>query len=387
MALKWLSQDFAQHAVRDLWINGMRVPAPEVQVAEVHQTEYMHDLFVFQMVWPDVRALTSCSGWLVQCQWGMDIAQGFFYGYVTSAQVLETRAQAPTQQRTVQFTCLGATSIMQSGQPRSFVGMTGDTIAAQIVRPYHLALVADHHPYLNPSVVQAQQTDWQFLVGLARSVGYVLASYKVTVLFIDPMRVVLNTGSSVNIVAMESGSSNPGLVSGAVSVGRKSIAQFTNTVVQSVDQLGNVTQAAGSNDKRLSYLGANDVMPLTTRYDADQLPHDQAHAQVIVNATNRPERWPLQAPLFCKGDGRIRPGVVAALHMGENQLSGLWLVRSTVHYLHRKSYTMDVTLARDSTTNSPYPTPTITAGDRSGPLNGVAAPVVTNGKWTSVWSA
>ena len=388
MAIKWTPVDYQRHAIREIWVNGLRVPAPEIIRGEVHQTEYMHDMFIFQMVWPDVRTLTDATGWLVQCCWGASVQQGWFYGYVTSVSIIESRAQAASNQRTVQFVCLGPTSLMQSGQQRYFPGMSADNVAKLVVRPYRLAMVADHHTYLWPQLVQSGRTDWQFLVYLAKAIGFVLTSNKVTVFFIDPLRIVQNTGVAVPVVAVESDSSNPTVVNGSISVGQKSnLVEFTHTIVQSQDMNGAPVYSSGASDNRLSLLGANTVQPLTSRYDADMVPQDALHAQVITNSANRPEKWPMQSDQFCKGDGRVRPGVCVALHVGDNHISGLWITRAVVHQLGRSGYTMQLCLARDATTNSPYPTPTITSGDRSGPLNAVAAPVVTNGKWASVWSS
>lgn len=388
MPTQWAPLDFSRHSIREIYVNGLKIPPPDVLFGEVHQTEYMHDMFVFQMVWPDSRLLTSASGWLVQMRWGASDQQNSFYGYVQSASMVESRGGPLGNADVVQFMCLGSTSVMQNGVGRNFAGMSADNVVKSVVQPYHLAVVADSSPFLFPNLVQARLTDWQFLCKLARSIGYVLTSDKVTIYFIDPLRIVQNTGYSVSIVSTTSGAPNPSLLNGSMTVGAKNnIAAFTNTVVRGVDVMGVAVQAASLNDVRLSLLGANTVEPTTTRYDQDTQPASAQHAQVIAQASNRPESWPLQYQLTAKGDGRIRPGVLTAIHAGDNDISGLWVVRSAIHYLGRASYTVDVTAARDATTNSPYPTPTITVGNRSGPLNSVAAPVVTNGKWASIWSA
>lgn len=388
MPVQWSPLDFSRHSIREIYVNGLKIPPPEIMYGEVHQAEYMHDMFVFQMVWPDSRLLTSSSGWLVQMRWGAGTQQNSFYGYVQSAGMVEDRTGRSSISNVVQFTCLGSTSVMQNGAGRNFSGMSADNVARSIVQPYHLAVVADVSSFLFPNLVQARITDWQFLCQLARSVGYMLTSDKVTVYFIDPLNIVQNTGYSVSIFSVASGGPNPSLINGTMTVGAKNnIAAFTNTVVRGLDPMGVVVQGSGSYDLRTSLLGANTVDPTTTRYDQDTQPCSAKHAQVIATASNRPESWPLQYQISAKGDGRIRPGVLTAIHVGDNDISGLWIVRSAVHYLGRDTYTMDVTAARDATTNSPYPTPTITFGDRSGPLNSVAAPVVTNGKWASIWSA
>lgn len=388
MAFKWTVLDFQRHSIREMYVNGLRVPAPEIQRAEVHQGEYMHDMMIFEMVWPDVRSLPDSSGWRIECKFGMDPGYGYFYGYVQTAAPVIVRADGQTQQNTVQFICLGATSVMQSGGTRNFAGMSADNVAQSLLLPYHLALVSDHHPYLFPRLAQCRDTDWAFLIKLARMVGYVVASSKVTVFFIDPTKVIVNTGSAVPITSMDSTRQNPGVIAGTMTVGAKgNVTQFTNTIVRSMDSMGVPTQGASSYDLRTSYLGKFTIEPPTTRYDPDRCPYDQAGAQVIANSQNRPEMWPMQSQLLCKGNGSLRPGVAAAMYTGDNQISGLWLTRSVVHQLGRTGYTMDVCIARDSVTNSPYPTPTITAGDRSGPLNAVAAPVITNGRWASIWSA
>lgn len=388
MAFQWTPLDFQRHSIREMYVNGLRIPPPEVQRAEVHQTEYMHDLMIFDMVWPDVRTLPDSSGWLVECKFGMDPSFGYFYGYVQTASPVIVRADGQTPSNTVQFMCLGTTSVMQGGSPHNFAGMSADNIAKTLLTQYHLALVSDHHTYLWPRLVQHRETDWQFLVALARRVGYVLAVNKVTVFFIDPTKVIVNTGTAVPITTMDSLPSNPVAITGSMTVGAKgNITKFTNTIVRSLDPMGVPVQGAGAYDQRQSYLGLNQVVPTTTRYDQDCQPFDQAGAQLIAQASNRPEEWPLQAQFFCKGSGDLRAGLAAALYAGDNQMSGLWMTRSVVHQLGRTGYTMDAQLARDATTNSPYPTPTITAGDRSGPLNAVAAPVITNGRWASIWSA
>jgi hypothetical protein len=388
MTIKWTSLDFSRHAVRDIWIDGIRIPAPEVISGEVYQCEYMHDAFIFQMIWPDVRALSSSSGWLVQMRWGAGTQQNTFYGYVQSASLVETRQGGPGQARITEFVCLGATSIMQSGSQRSFAGMSADNVAKSLLKPYRLALVADAHPFLWNQLVQVRETDWQFLVTLAKKVGYILTSDKVTVFFSDPFKIVQNLGYVVSIYAIDSTTMNPSLVFGRVTVGAKAnVPEFTNTVVRDLDPMGTVVQGSGLYDQRLSYLGANPVVPTTERFDGGMTAMDAKHAQVIAASGNRPEKWPLQTSAFCKGNGWIRPGVIASLHVGANDIAGMWVTREAVHHLQRDSYTMDVKLARDATTNSPYPTPTILSGDRSGPLNGVAQSVVVNDHWTSVWSA
>jgi phage protein D len=239
-----------------------------------------------------------------------------------------------------------------------------------------------------PRMVQTDETDWQFIVALAQRIGYVVSSSGVTVFFQDPLKLVRNTGVSVPLSSLDANSSNPANLKSNMRVGaRGNITQFTQLTVNGLDSAGNVITGSTAYDLRASYFGRTTIEPTTARTSTSCSPQDAGHAQVIAQATNNPDQWPLQNTVIAKGDGRLRAGGIASLGLGNtSEMGGLWFTRSVSHSLGRASYLMTTELARDAVSKSPDTTPVIVSSDRSGPLAQPAQPVLLNNRWTSPWS-
>lgn len=384
---QWLPVDYQRTPIRAFYINGQLVPAPEIKEAELSRDAFMHDHLRVSFVYPDVRRVSELSGAPVVMRYGGGNAQGTFHGYVKDA-TPDIGVNTLGIARLIEFTCLGPSSIMQSGSPRNFAGMTADAIAKQVVLPYQLAVISDRHPYVWPSLMQTDESDWQFLVCLAQRIGFLLVVDGVTVYFIDPLRIVTMSGTSVPLAAAGQ-SSNPGLLRADMKIGVKAnTPAFANNVVSSIDALGNVVSGSSAHDARQSFLGGVTTSAGITRRKTGTVSVDTATARANAFSCNTPDSWPYETQLVAKGDGRLRPGTLAALHVGDAaELSGLWLCTSVVHNMNRGSYLMNAVLNRDSISKSSVPTPVVVDRGRSGPLSTPASPVLFNNRWTSPWSA
>ena len=95
-----------------------------------------------------------------------------FVGYVQ--RVVDKATQEPKTPRRVVVYCVGPTWPLKNGRTKVWRNLTISEIAAQILREKRLTADIEPHPVRLPMVNQVGESDWSFLVRLAKQYGYVL---------------------------------------------------------------------------------------------------------------------------------------------------------------------------------------------------------------------
>jgi hypothetical protein len=177
-----------------------------VDSLKVQQSEGMHDMATVHLANPGVQNLDDLKGKPCTITWGRRFAAQTFYGYIDTTGEMNGENDIGG----LALICLGATSVMRSGQPHIWRKSTPYRIARTITRPYRMALVVDKKQSTIDSFMQTSESDWGALNLLAMESGMVVIPSGTAVRMVDvrralgraattPVRALLNPESFVQL--------------------------------------------------------------------------------------------------------------------------------------------------------------------------------------------
>lgn len=307
--------------------------------------------------------------------WSDDPAD--FYGYVASSRVMGDENDARYSGRTlvpVEYTCVGASMVMQSHVNRLWQDATCSYMARTIAQDNGLAPWVETTDQHFGQRMQAG-SDWQFLVDLACRCGYRLYLDGTSLHFVRESTYLPSSDNSVPQFWMRK---SPGVIDslrrfvgtmGDTDPTGGVRARMTTTAVNAVS--GNLSTAAYT-APRTDRLG-RPVTPLLTRQYSDYPASSYADGQQqLANAA--PFLW-VQASAVTNGDSRLKPGALVDLRGDgiSDTHQGLWMVIDATHSLdinHFQSAATDyhttLTLGRNNASSLDLPTQTFGQATNAG---------------------
>jgi hypothetical protein len=155
-----------------------------VDSLKVQQSEGMHDMATAYLANPGVRNLGDLKGKPCTVTWGRKFAAQTFYGYIDTTGEMNGDADIGG----LALICLGASSVMRSGQPHIWRKSTPYRIASALTRPYRMSLVVDKQQATIDSFMQTSESDWGALNLLAMESGMVVIPVGTAVRVVDVRR-------------------------------------------------------------------------------------------------------------------------------------------------------------------------------------------------------
>lgn len=165
----------------EITIYGPRPLRFNIDSLSVSQEEGMHDMFTAYLARPGDVDMDSIKGQPCEVVWNNRFAAQTLPGYVDTTSELE----GDTGITGVVIMGLGASSVMRSGEARSWRRTPLHRIAANIVRPYRMGLVTDRYVSSIDSFMQTSDSDWAALARLAGITGMSLVATGTTVRLVD----------------------------------------------------------------------------------------------------------------------------------------------------------------------------------------------------------
>lgn len=122
---------------------------------------------------------TVVSGDPVQFTWSSDFGTNTFVGYVHSIKPTDINANV------TEIYCVSPSYLLKNTDQKVYKNVTADVIVSKIAAKYGLKAITQRHPRVFPSLVNAGQSDWQFLKQLANLTGFLLKTEGTTIYFMS----------------------------------------------------------------------------------------------------------------------------------------------------------------------------------------------------------
>jgi len=173
---------------------------------------------------------TVVSGDPVQFTWSSDFGTSTFVGYVHSIKPTDINANV------TEIYCVSPSYLLKNTDQKVYKNVTADVVVSKIAAKYGLKAITQRHPRVFPSLVNAGQSDWQFLKQLANLTGFLLKTEGTTIYFMSKSK--LEAASRKGAPYFYKETQNPGSRF-ASSFG--SIVSFTSTLSDDAPEMFGAT--------------------------------------------------------------------------------------------------------------------------------------------------
>jgi hypothetical protein len=119
------------------------------------------------------------SGDPVQFTWTSGFGKSTFVGYVHSIKPTDVNANV------TEIYCVSPSYLLKNTDQKVYKNVTADAVVSKIAAKYGLKAITQRHPRVFPSLVNAGQSDWQFLKQLANLTGFLLKTEGTTLYFMS----------------------------------------------------------------------------------------------------------------------------------------------------------------------------------------------------------
>lgn len=122
---------------------------------------------------------TVVSGDPVTFTWSSRFGNSTFIGYVHSIKPTDINASI------TEIYCVSPSYLLKNTDQKVYKNVTADAVVSRIAAKYGLKAVTQRHPRVFPSLVNAGQSEWQFLRQLANLTGFLLKTEGTTIYFMS----------------------------------------------------------------------------------------------------------------------------------------------------------------------------------------------------------
>jgi phage protein D len=331
------------------------------------QTENAHDVATFvasPASLPDkLREMTP-----VHIQWGYrtEVSQDF-YGYVHHVEPLYVEGT-----QTMKVVCIGASMFLQQAIQHTWNYQSYDTIVTDIATSSLLSADVEAHNVVWPYTV-ANGSAWDFMLGLADQIGYVLAVNGTEIRFLSPAALVSRGMTTAPLLTVQVFRPIAGLTVDETRRRRLSHGMDTRT------------------GKLFTTVSGYSASPLAIQTDVVA---DSPGAALAQHAgIERRSRFPIQADVEADGDAAVAQGSMVYIQDVADDYIGQWFVHQVEHDIAQIDGSYVMYLRTGRATRGAWPSftrpgqPTQLRTDPFGELTGAPPPtVLTGGRWRSGWA-
>jgi hypothetical protein len=331
----------------------------------VAQIENAHDVATF------VAAPTSLPASLpeatpLQIRWGYEYGgQQNFYGYVHHVEPLYTEGD-----QHIKVVCIGASLPLRSALQRTWRYQSYDSIVREVAAYAFLSADVEPHDTIWPYVVSSGSA-WDFLLGLAQKIGYVLTANGTEVKFISPGEVIQRGMTAAPLLDLDLFRPVMGLT---VEDGLRRRQSF------------GLDQRSG---RLFSTASGTPGYPVDLETGA--VTASPGEASAVHAGLEWRNRFPHQADAEATGDATITQASLVYVQNVAADYVGQWYVHQVEHEINGGAYQCYLKLGRR--TREPWPSftrpgqPVRIRTDPYGEVTGNAPPsVLNNGVWRSGWA-
>ena len=311
-----------------------------IQEATFQLGENNHDLAALSCTSADLTTTDGLVDSTLSFYYGQAPRTELFTGYITA--VDET--QAGKGNLSFKLAVMGATQVMQKGQPKFWRNKTISSAVESLSYINGLGFYSHPHTFLWDSLAQTTETDWQMATALAKRVGWSLFNRFGVLLLLDPMLLIRTQGSYATLLSADDRDFEP--------TENRRLIEFSPS-----EKGSTVPENMGA--KIAYFTDSNDVQVTTETGEFKSFTFVSGHvinsveeANLYANAdTVRTSEWNQKAEARIWGDSDIYPGMCVDVITSNpaayrNKFDGRWLVRSVRHHMDISQYQTSLLLGR-----------------------------------------
>lgn len=352
MSLPFAEVTFLDHPKR-----GQRQP----QEVLIRQREYHHDVAVVSIDFETKVQDRYKHGAPVTVRWGWlpdDVE--YFHGYVHHT----TTHDLHGRRKRLDIYCVGASYRMKEIRLRSFKKKTAHQIAAIICKDHHFSLTAECHHFVHQHVTQHGRSDWDFLVWLAKRIGYTIYATKTDVVlakrvidrrpsrarptFVYRPALYRQRGACYKLTH-KVGENVPG-------TSKKKL------VLQGVDDHGKKIKAVHKAPLCHTHGTTKPTKPVFHKKVIKPV-HHKAHADALLAGEADLHRFHIIGHGELSGNTKVHQGSTIRIAGIDTESDGYWYVGMVDHHITLTDYRMKVELGRDALGDPDSPTVSGTDAD------------------------
>lgn len=362
-------------------INNVEVDYTSIVGFTLSLDENMHDMCSIEMRGIHPKAITD----YIDAPVRVVITSGAgrtqeFCGYVAYIEPLSVTREglsnnSPFQQASI--VCLGASMSMKGDKSRVWENTSLSLIAQRMALDYGFSLDVQVSDYSYPRIVQKAESDWEFLVRVARLYGSRVAMHGTHMRIWDTFKALGRRPSFERLTTMRK---QMDAVPGSImkfdgSFGFISPDGYSTTFqTAAMDSSGAITTVTSSMVSEQSWTGAAHLSKFT-----NFVPGTSQNVQEAIKAVEAEDKetFAFNAIVEVTAGAGIVPGGVVLVDEYNANFDGLWYVNSVTHKMGSSLYSTELSIGRDFTTSNEYTVPKVEVHQEP------PAPLFRNGKWLS----
>lgn len=362
-------------------INGVEVDYTSIYSFTLSLDENMHDMCTIRMRGIPPRAITDYIDAAVR----VSLSSGpgrtqEFCGYVAYIEpTSETRQGlingSPFQDADI--VCLGASMVMKGHKSRVWENTSLSLIAQKMAKDYDFSLDVQVDPYAYPRIVQKAESDWEFLVRVARLCGARVSLHGTHLWIWDPYKALGRQRSYERLTTVRNRmDAVPGVIlSFDGSFGLMSPdGQSTKFTLAALDKSGTIVSVSSNTVDSGSWTGAGHRSKFENFVPGT--PQNTREAIKALEVADK-ETFAFNATVEVTAGAGIVPGGVVEVSEYNADFDGLWYVSSVKHHMGASQYITELGIGRDFTTTNEFSIPKVTTHTQQ------PDPTFKNNRWMS----
>lgn len=254
--------------------------------------------------------------------------------------------------------CFGASLNMKSTKTRVWENASVVTIAKGMAETYGFSLDVIDDGFKLPKIVQAKQSDWEFLNTFCTTYGYSISVNATHMHIWDPFKAIGRRPSYETLTApIKSSTPSPGTIlkfNGTFGYLTPEGVSW-NYSVDSIDSNGTIATSVGDHtDPEFSWSGVGHRSKYSSALHSSAL--SIGEGQKLVAAEIR-KKLPFNAVVEANSTIGTVPGGIVNIEGYKSNFEGLWYVKAVKHTIGGASCITTLNIARDFNTTSEYIVP------------------------------
>lgn len=280
-----------------------------------------------------------------------------FFGYIMFLEPSSTTNFGLVNDSPFQMTrvyCMGASYLMKSKKSKSWENVTISDIATTIADEYKFSVSVPLDTYRFPRLVQAGQSDWEFLVETIQQLGYSMNVTGTHLHIWDPFKAL---SRSLSFAVLKTINGLAGDVSPSIGQVLRFEARFgavtttasrTPDTIHVLDSGGNIITVSSSLTDEVSGLGDSLKSQFTDTLVKNATSFEMAKRLVSGNLR---KKFSVSATVDITGNPTIRSGGIIKLDKYDSKLDGFWYVKGAKHTVTKSELISVLDIVTDGTTN------------------------------------
>jgi hypothetical protein len=336
-------------------------------------SEFSHDVSTITMPRDSADALRYTADRPMRIEAANNIRKSLdWFGYINHIEPIYTTRDS--QRPFIKVFCIGASGVLRSEHSRSWKSRTIPSVIREVVTGNRFNFVGDDHSTVWPSLLQHGESDWQFISGLAKRIGYSLTSAGPNVFLKKRSTSLEKDASTIPVLSPLNGTLDvirPSRGSGAPQGGELAPREAWAVDPRRVQTIYRKEQPASGD------FGRSALSPIFNRITTDHAVGSLDEITARLGGESEANRMYIQATTSGAGDIRVRPGGLVFVRDVSASDWGYWFVHNVTHTITGSRHSMEMLLGRDAVGTANVLDPPLLSAS-----NKITAKLL-NGKWVA----